>query len=334
MNKAINRQWIYAKRPEGAVGLDTFELRESTVPKPGPGEVLLRLLAVSIDPAQRAWMMTATYRPRLEPGELMPAFAIGEVVASQTPGLAVGDWVEGDFGWQDYAISTPQLVKKRDKRLPLEQLMGVLNITGLTAYFGLLEVGRPRAGETVLVSGAAGAVGCIAVQIAKIAGCRVVAVAGGAEKGKWLTETLGADAAIDYKAGNLRAALKAAAPDGIDVYFDNTGGEILENALAVMNRNGRVACCGAVAQYDGADWGAGPRGVPGVLVSKRIRMEGFIVMDFDKQRKAAERAMIRWISEGKLQAPVQVVEGLEQAPQGLIDLLAGRNFGKMMVRVA
>jgi len=330
----MNRQWIYSKRPEGAVGHEHFELRRSEIPKPGPGQILARMRAVSVDPAQRAWMMTRTYRPMLKPGEIMPAFALAEVVESNAPGFAPGDIVDGDLGWQDYVLVSPKDVRHRDPGHPLEHLIGVLNITGLTAYFGLLEVGRPRPGETVVVSGAAGAVGCIAVQIARLAGCRVVGVAGGADKCRWLTDELGVDAAVDYKAGGLRDALKAACPLGIDVYFDNTGGEILEAVLSLMNQGGRVACCGAVSQYDAAEWGAGPRGVPGLLVARRIRMEGFIVMDYYNRRRAAEASLSDWLKSGALKAPVDVVEGLEHAPQALVDLLGGRNRGKMMVRVS
>ncbi|WP_150305204.1 NADP-dependent oxidoreductase [Pseudomonas saliphila] len=329
----VNRQWIYAQRPTGAVGLEHFRLQETSIPVPGPGQALVRLRGLSVDPAQRAWMMTRTYRPQLQPGEVMAAFGIGEVMESNVPDLAPGDLVDGDLGWQDFALVTPESVRVRNKNESLEHLIGVLGITGLTAYFGLLEVGRPRPGETVVVSGAAGAVGCIAVQIARIAGCRVVAVAGGAEKCRWLTEELGVDAAVDYKAGNLREALKAACPDGIDVYFDNTGGEILEVSLSLMNAHGRVACCGAVSQYNQADWGGGPSGVPGVLVAKRIRMEGFLVMDFYKQRKAAERTLSNWIRHGQLNPSMDIVEGLENAPKALIDLLHGTNRGKMMVRI-
>lgn len=328
-----NRQWIYARRPEGALAASDFELREAPLPLPGPGQALARVRMVSVDPAQRAWMMGPTYRPQLQPGEVMPAFALAEVQASNAPGLKAGDIVEGDFGWQDYALVSPGAARRRDRSQSLEHLMGVLGITGLTAYFGLFEVGRPRPGETVLISAAAGAVGSIAVQLARIAGCRVVGIAGGAEKCRRLKETLGADAAVDYKAGGLREALKAACPEGIDVYFDNTGGEILDTAMSLMNLRGRIACCGSVSQYDQAGWAGGARGVPGLVIAKRLRMEGFIVMDFDAQRRAAETALLAWIASGRLVVPVDVRDGLGLAPQALVDLLQGRNFGKLMVRV-
>ncbi|MDO8703828.1 MAG: NADP-dependent oxidoreductase [Sulfuricaulis sp.] len=336
MNQALrNRQWIFARRPEGQLGVEHFEMRETASPAPGPGQVLVRVRAASIDPAQRAWILTETYRARLEPGEMMPSFGLAEVVESNTPGLKPGDIVEGNFGWQDYAVANPRHVMRRDATQALEHLIHLLGITGLTAYFGLLEVGRPRPGETVLVSAAGGAVGTLAAQIAKIGGCRVVGVAGGAEKCRWLTEELGLDAAVDYKAGGLREAMKAACPQGIDVYFDNTAGEILDSALSLMNQHGRVVCCGYVSQYDHAEpGGGGPLGVPGTLIAKRIRMEGFLALDFDKNRKSAEAALANWVKTGALKAPVHVVNGLENAPQALIDLLAGRNLGKMMVRVS
>jgi NADPH-dependent curcumin reductase CurA len=295
--------------------------------------VLLRVRMVSVDPAQRAWMMSRTYRSQLQPGEIMPAFALGEVVHSLTPELNVGDIVEGDLGWQDWTVVTPSQVVRRDSRQPLERLIGVLNIAGLTAYFGLFEVGRIRAGETVVVSGAAGSVGSLAVQIACIAGCRVVGIAGGADKCSRLKDQLGVDAVVDRKADDFRDALKAACPNGVDVYFDNTGGMILETALTLMNLRGRVICCGAVAQYDSGNWGAGVAGVPGVLISRRIRMEGFICMDFDKQRRSAEAALSHWMDTGRLTAPMHCVDGLEHAPQALVDLLAGENFGKVAVLV-
>ncbi len=328
-----NRQWIYARKPEGALGVEHFELRSSRPPEPTPGQALLRVRMVSVDPAQRAWMMSRTYRPQLQPGEMMPAFALGEVVHSLTPDLKPGDIVEGDLGWQDWSVVTPSQVVRRDPRQPLERLIGVLNIAGLTAYFGLFEVGRIRAGETVVVSGAAGSVGSLAVQIARIAGCRVVGIAGGADKCRRLVEQLGVDAVVDRKADDFRGALKVACPNGVDVYFDNTGGAILENTLALMNFRGRVICCGAVAQYDRGDWGAGVTGVPGVLISRRIRMEGFICMDFDKQRRSAEAALARWVESGQLKAPMHCIGGLENAPQALVGLLGGENFGKVAVRV-
>ena len=329
----MNRQWLYAKQPAGKIAADTFEWTETAIPVPGAGEVLVRTRMLSLDPANRAWMMGKTYRDALQPGQVMSGFAIGEVVDSQAAGFAPGDIVEGDWGWQDYAALPARRLVKRTIRAPLEMLIGPLSITGLTAYFGLLEVGRPKPGNTVLVSAAAGAVGTMVGQIAKLAGCRVVGTAGGQDKCDWLTRELGFDAAVDYKAGGVRRALAAACPSGIDVYFDNTGGAVLDAALSLMNLRGRIACCGNVSQYDVEKPAPGPMAVPGLVVTKRLRMEGFIVMDFFDRRAEAEARLARWVEEGRIKAIVDVVDGLEKAPEALIGLFEGRNRGKMAVRV-
>lgn len=331
---AINRQWIFKQRPTGAVGPEHFEMKESPVPSPREGEVLVKNRLLSIDPANRAWMNGATYRGQLEGGQVMDGFAIGEVVESTVPHLKSGDIVEGSLGWQDYAVKPARELAKRSGEYPLEMLLGVLGITGLTAYYGILDVARIRAGETVLVSGAAGAVGSIAGQIARIAGCRVIGTAGGQEKCDWLVSELGFDGAVDYKAGNVRRSLKPLCPEGIDAYFDNTGGEVLEAALALMNLHGRIACCGNVSQYNTGAAPAGTASVPGFLVTKRIKMEGFIVMDFMATRAKAEAALHGWMQSGKLKAPTDILEGLEQAPAGLAGMFEGRNKGKMAVRVS
>ncbi|MBS0521770.1 MAG: NADP-dependent oxidoreductase [Proteobacteria bacterium] len=329
----MNRQWLYAKPPTGRIGVDTFQWRETAIPAPRAGEVLVRTRMLSLDPANRAWMMGKTYRDALEPGQVMSGFAIGEVVDSTVAGFAKGDLVEGDWGWQEYAALPAARLTRRTLEAPLELLVGPLSVTGLTAYFGLLEVGRPKPGDTVLVSAAAGAVGTMVGQIAKLAGCRVVGTAGGQDKCDWLTRDLGFDAAVDYKAGGVRRALAAACPGGIDVYFDNTGGAVLEAALSLMNLRGRIVCCGNVSQYDVDKPAPGPMAVPGLVVTKRLRLEGFIVMDFYDRRAEAEARLARWVSEGRIKAVVDVVEGLEKAPEALIGLFAGRNRGKMAVRV-
>ncbi len=329
----MNRQWLYAKQPAGKIGKDTFQWTETAIPSPRSGEVLVRTRMLSLDPANRAWMMGKTYRDVLEPGQVMNGFTIGEVVESNAAEFSKGDIVEGDWGWQDYAVRPARRLTKRTVKAPLEMLIGPLSVTGLTAYFGLLEVGRPKPGDTVLVSAAAGAVGTMVGQIAKLVGCRVVGTAGGQDKCDWIVRELGFDAAVDYKAGGVRRALAAACPDGIDVYFDNTGGPVLDAALSLMNLRGRIACCGNVSQYDVEKPGPGPMAVPGLVVTKRLRMEGFIVMDFYDQRAEAETRLARWVAEGKIKAVVDVVDGLEKAPEALIGLFEGRNKGKMAVRV-
>lgn len=330
---AKNKQWIYARKPEGQVTAAHFDLAETDMPEPGKGEALVKTTLLSLDPASRAWMAGRTYRAMLEPGEVMAGWGLGEVVASNTPKFAVGDRVSGEFGWQRYAALPGHALTKHDPRHKPEHILGVLGITGLTAYFGLLDVGHPRPGETVLVSGAAGAVGTIAGQIAKIVGCRVVGTTGGADKCRWLVEELGFDAAIDYKAGGLHHAIKKACPNGVDVYFDNTGGDVLAAALARMNLWGRVVCCGNVSQYNATAPAGGPAGVPGFLVTKRIRMEGFVVMDFYQRRAQAEAALAEMVETGKLKAAVDIVEGFDNMPMALEGLFAGKNRGKLMVRV-
>jgi NADPH-dependent curcumin reductase CurA len=264
---------------------------------------------------------------------VMAGGGIAEVVSSRAPGLTAGDIVFGDTGWQEYAAVPAKHLSKLPKIEPMTHLLSVYGIAGLTAYFGLLDVGKPKVGETVVVSAAAGSVGSIVGQIAKIKGCRVVGIAGGQEKCRWLTSELGLDAAVDYKDGAVFKALKAAAPDGIDIYFDNVGGDILEACLAQMNNRGRIACCGAVSQYDGVPSASGPRGVPGLIVVKRLTMQGFIVMDYMERRNEAVRDLQSWVASGTLKVQEDVIDGLENTPKALIGLLAGENRGKRMIRV-
>jgi NADPH-dependent curcumin reductase CurA len=330
----VNRQWILLGRPKGRLAASDFALRETPVPEPGPGEVLARTLYISVDAANRAWMSPVrTYIDPVEPGQVMRAMTLGEVIRSNDPSLLPGDVVEGMGGWQDFAVAPAREVQRVERRRPLSMILSGIGVTSLTAYFGLLEVGRPRAGETVLVSAAAGAVGSVAGQIARIQGCRVVGLAGSDEKCRWLTGELRLDAAIDYKRGDLVRAVREACPQGVDVYFDNVGGPVLEAALFAMRPRGRVVCCGAVSQYDTGSPEPGPRGVPGLLVVKRLRMEGFIVMDYYARRREAEDVLAGWIADGRLVIREDIVEGLEGAPRALIGLLHGDNIGKRLVRV-
>jgi NADPH-dependent curcumin reductase CurA len=330
----INRQILLVEKPAGKLGPEHFRLVEAAVPQPKDGEVLLRVRYISLDAANRAWMHGATYRSAVETGSVMAGGAVAEVVDSRAAGLAPGDLVFGDTGWQEFAAVPARHLVKLPRLEPVTHLLSVYGIAGLTAYFGLLAVGKPVAGETVVVSAAAGSVGSIVGQIARIKGCRTVGIAGGADKCRWLTDDLGFDAAVDYKAGNLFKALKAAAPSGIDVYFDNVGGEILEACLPQMNLRGRIACCGAVSQYDGAPSPHGPRGVPGLIVVKRLTMQGFIVMDYDDRRDEALADLQAWVRSGQLKVQEDIIDGLANTPAALIGLLAGDNRGKRMVRVA
>lgn len=263
MTATTNRQVLLVEKPTGKLGPEHFKMSESAIPEPKDGEALLRVRYISLDAANRAWMHGATYRAAVETNTVMAGGGIAEVISSKAPGLVAGDIVFGDTGWQNFAAVPAKQLSKMPKLEPMTHLLSVYGIAGLTAYFGLLDVGKPKAGETVVVSAAAGSVGSIVGQIAKIKGCRVVGIAGGKDKCHWLTSELGFDAAVDYKDGNLFKALKAAAPDGIDVYFDNVGGEILEACLAQMNLRGRISCCGAISQYDGAPQATARAACPG-----------------------------------------------------------------------
>jgi hypothetical protein len=330
-----NRQIVLDRLPQGdKLGPEHFRLTtDAARPTPGEGEVLLRTRYISLDAANRAWMQGATYRSALTSGQVMAGGALAEVMESNVGHLVPGDVVFADTGWQDYAVLPGKRLTKLPPLEPMTHLMSVFGIAGLTAYFGLLECGKPKAGETVVVSAAAGSVGSIVGQIAKIKGCKVVGIAGGAEKGRWLVDELGFDVALDYKAGDLRRQMKEAIPEGIDVYFDNTGGDILETCLFAMKNFGRIACCGAVSQYDGAAPPHGPRGVPGLIVTKRLTLRGFVVMDFDDQREAALKDLQGWVASGQIKVQEDIIEGLENTPTALIGLLAGENRGKRMVKV-
>ena len=333
MSAASNRQILLVEKPTGKLSPDHFKMAEAAMPVPKDGEALLKVQYISLDAANRAWMHGATYRSAVEANTVMAGGGIAEVVSSHSPRLKPGDIVFGDTGWQQYAAVPAKHLSKMPRMDPMTNLLSVYGIAGLTAYFGLLHVGQPKEGETVVVSAAAGSVGSIVGQIAKIKGCRVIGIAGGKDKCDWLVNDLKFDAAVDYKDGATFKALKAAAPKGIDVYFDNVGGDILEACISQMNLRGRIACCGAISQYDGAPSATGPRGVPGLIVVKRLRMEGFIVMDYMDQRDAALKELQGWVASGQLKVQEDVIDGLENTPQALIGLLAGENRGKRMIRL-
>jgi NADPH-dependent curcumin reductase CurA len=329
-----NRQIVLDRLPQSdRLAPEHFALSASERPTAGEGEVLLKTRYISLDAANRAWMQGATYRAALAPGQVMAGGGLAEVVESRVPHLKPGDMVFADTGWQEYAALPGKHLKALPDLKPETHLLSVYGVAGLTAYFGLLECGQPKAGETVVVSAAAGSVGSIVGQIARIKGCRVVGVAGGAEKGQWLVDELGFDAAVDYKSPEFKRQLRAAVPDGIDVYFDNTGGDIFEACLFAMRNHGRIACCGAVSQYDGAAPPHGPRGVPGLIVTKRLTLRGFVVMDFAEQNDRALADLQSWVASGQLKVQEDVIDGLENLPKALIGLLAGENRGKRMVRV-
>jgi NADPH-dependent curcumin reductase CurA len=334
MTEAANRQILLAETPRGKLGPEHFRLSHAPMPEPKDGEVLLRVRYISLDAANRAWMQGATYREAVGAGSVMAGGSISEVIDSKAPGYSPGDLVFADTGWQDYVALPAKRLVKVPKIEPMTHLLSVYGIAGLTAYFGLLRIGRPVEGETVVISAAAGSVGSLAGQIAKIKGCRVIGIAGGKAKCDWLIQDLGFDAAVDYKADSVFKALKSAAPQGIDVYFDNVGGEIFEACLAQMKNHGRIVCCGAVSAYDGAAPTTGPRGVPGLIVVKRLTLTGFIVTDFFAEREVAIADLHAWVTAGRLKVQEDVIVGLEKTPLALIGLLAGENRGKRMVKVA
>lgn len=333
MTASESRQITLTESPAGKLLASNFGLETVAVPTAGDGELLIRVLYISIDAANRAWMQGRTYRDQVLPGTKMAGGALGEVVVSNDPAFAPGDIVEADMGWCDYVALPASQVQKRKQRGPLTHLLSILGITGKTAYFGMLHIGKPLAGETVVVSAAAGAVGSVAGQLAKTRGARVVGIAGSDKKCKWLTDELGFDAAINYNNEPVMKALKRDAPDGVDVFFDNVGGDIFEGVLFRMNTHGRIVCCGAVSQYDTDTPTHGPRGVPGLIVTKRLKVEGFIVMDFDGQAEA-EAELAGFSAQGSIKVAEDIVEGLENAPQALVGLLSGENYGKRLVHVA
>jgi NADPH-dependent curcumin reductase len=335
MSRQENLQFRLRSRPQGMVSRDNFEMVTTPIAAPAPGEVLVEVLYLSIDPAMRGWLNEArSYIRPVAIGEVMRAQGVGRVVRSQDPSLAVGDLVVGNPGVQTHAVLRAQEVTRIDPRLaPLPRFLGALGMPGMTAYFGLLEVGRPQPGETVVVSGAAGAVGGLVGQVARIHGCRAVGIAGGAEKCSYLLDDLRFDAAIDYRAEDVKEALKRHCPQGIHVYFDNVGGDILEAALARLARGARVVICGAISQYNVEGGARGPANYLSLLVN-RASMTGMVVFDYAARYAEAQREIAGWIASGQLQAREHVVQGLETFPETLQMLFRGANFGKLVLGVA
>jgi NADPH-dependent curcumin reductase CurA len=331
---AVNHQFRLASRPQGMVGREHFDYIEEAVPELADGQVLVQNSYISLDPAMRGWMAEGrSYIPPVEIGEVMRAGTVGTVVESKGHKLAVGDHVSGWLGVQEYAVCDEQAVFKVDTtEIPLPKYLGALGMPGMTAYFGLLDVGVPKEGETVVVSGAAGAVGSVAGQIARLKGCRVVGIAGGPDKSAWIVDELGFDAAIDYKSEDVGDALRKHCPEGIDVYFDNVGGDILDAALARLARGARVVLCGAISQYNNLDSMRGPSNYMSLLVN-RARMQGFVVIDYMSRYPDAMREMAGWIADGQLVAREDVTEGFESFPEALGKLFAGENVGKLVLKV-
>ncbi|HIK72528.1 MAG TPA: NADP-dependent oxidoreductase [Gammaproteobacteria bacterium] len=330
-----NKQVIIDSLPEGKLVEGNYRLVESSLPQASSGEVLVKTISFAITAGTRAGLQgSASYAGAPKAGIVMNSTGIGEVVESAEESFPVGSKVLTQTGWQDYSLQKIEsLTLMRDDVDP-ELYLGPLGINGLTAYFGLLEVGDPKSKDTVMVSAAAGSVGHMVGQIAKIKGCHVIGVCGNDDKCNILIEELGFDTALNYKDANFRQNLKDATPNGLDVYFDNTGGMILGSALFRMNTGGRIACCGVVSQYDTSSPEPGPRGIPGLLINNRIKMEGFLVFDFAEKYDHATSEILEWIESGDLKILTDKVEGLEAAPRAFVDLLAGGNIGTRIVRLS
>jgi NADPH-dependent curcumin reductase CurA len=338
MAELKNRQWLLGARPVGMIKESDYRWNETTVPPLEDGEVLLRNLAFSFDPTQRGWMSMDTYVPAIPIGAAMRAAAVSQVVESKKSGFAPGDLVQGMAGWEDYTVTDGQGMLALQKLPPGADpllALSLLGITGLTAYFGVLDIGLPKAGETFVVSGAAGATGSVAGMLAKIKGCRVIGIAGGPQKCAWLRGEAGFDGAIDYKNEDVGAALSRLCPKGIDIYFDNVGGEILDEVMARIANGARIVLCGGISQYNQPQgvFGAGPRNYFN-LILRNARMEGYIVLKFAKRFPEAVAELARWHAEGRIKNQLDVAHGLENAPKTIIRLFTGANFGKQLLQLA
>ncbi len=330
----LNGQWRLASRPVGNFKDGDFTWTQEPVPALADGEVLVRAVYLSLDPTNRIWAAQDSYLPAVEIGAVMRGGGIGVIEESTNSAFAEGDIVQGMFGWQQYYVTSGKDLQKLPKLpVPLDAWSGLLGHIGLTAYYGLLEIGLPKAGETVVVSTAAGAVGSLVGQIAKIKGCRVIGLTGSDEKCAWIVKDLGYDVAINYKKEDVGEALKRECPKGIDVYFDNVGGDILNEVLGRIALRGRIVCCGMISMYNSTEPVPGPANIMN-LVSRRARMEGFIVLDYQSRAEECFRELIGWWMAGKLKYRVDVSEGLESAPAAIRRLFDGSNAGKLLVRVS
>lgn len=331
-----NRRWLLKTRPQGMIKDSDFELVEGSIPQPGPGELVVRVTHLSFDPTQRGWLAADSYLPAVKIGDPVRAFAVGEVVASQHDGFQLGQKVQGGFGWQEYVLTPGYTELGPITPLPPgatpEQSLGVFGVTGLTAWFGLTDIGRPKAGDTVLVSGAAGATGSVAVQIAKALGCKAIGIAGGPEKCAWVTGVAGADACIDYKSEAVAARIKELAPDGVDVVFENVGGEILEAGLMNLAMHARVVLCGGISSYNAEDLSQMHGIRPYMqLTIMRARMEGFIVLDYAARFAEGVQALAGLMAQGKLTSAEDIQHGFENCPATLRRLFEGKNLGKQIL---
>lgn len=340
MSNRMNGQWRLKSRPEGMVQESDFEYVEEPVPELGDGEFLIRNLYFAFEPAMRGWLNDVkSYVPPVQLGEVMRASTVGQVVESNNPDYAVGAYVSGMMGWQEYAISNgdPGMMGRFAKvpdGIPPYLVLSALGGTGLTAYFGMMDIGEPKEGDVVVVSGAAGATGSVAGQIARIKGAsKVVGIAGGPDKCRWLTEELGFDAAIDYKSEDVKARLEEECPKGIDIFFDNVGGQILDDALLNMAQFGRIVLCGGISSYNEAELPPGPKNYM-QLVIRRCKMQGFILIDYLKDAPQAVAELGSWIASGELKHAEDIQEGIENTPSTFLRLFQGKNMGKQLLKIA
>jgi hypothetical protein len=333
---ATYRRVVLARRPPGEPAESDFRLETQPMPDVPPGHVLVRVLYLSLDPYMRGRMRdVASYAAPVAIGEPMPGGTVGEIAKSNSPRFQVGDIVEDRLGWQEFAVASPHTLRKIDPELAtITTANGILGMPGMTAYFGLFEVAPPKPGETVVISAASGAVGQVVGQLARIAGCRAVGIAGGPRKCAFIKDELGFDAAIDYKAEkDLSAAIKRACPNGVDVYFDNVGGEVSDAVFANLNFFARVSLCGSISMYNADKPQLGPR-MLFTFVGRRVNLRGFIVSDFASRFEPARKQMGEWVRQGRLKYKEDIVAGLENAPKAFIGLLRGENFGKLQIKVA
>jgi len=333
-----NRRWVLSSRPQGMVNKDNFKFEESELKEIKDNQMLLKNLYFGFDPTQRGWLNDMkSYMPPVQIGEVMRSSTISQVIESNVAGFQEGDLVQGSFGWQEFAITDGKAGFMNASKIPEgvspTASLSVFGVTGLTAYFGLLDIGEPKEGETVVISGAAGATGSIAGQIAKLRGCRVIGIAGGAKKCRWLTEEANFDAAIDYKDSNLPEALREICPKGIDIVFDNVGGEFLDTSLTLINMNARIVLCGAISTYNNEVPAPGPSNYMSLVIN-RAKMEGFIVLDYLDRFPEAINHLSKWVEDKEITYLEDIQEGIENAPDTLIRLFTGQNFGKQLLKIA
>jgi NADPH-dependent curcumin reductase len=336
MTTKVNRQWCLVSHPVGLITESNFEWKQEPVPTLEEGQILVRNIYLSLDPTNRGWLdERGNYLPPVAIGEVMRGFGIGIVEQSRNANFSEGTLVQGFLGWQDYAIvdGTNLSELPKDPSVPLTAYLGIFGFIGMTAYFGLLDIGKLKVGETLVVSGAAGAVGSLVGQIGKIKGCRVVGIAGSEEKCRWLKDKLGFDAAINYKTESVLESLQQHCPDGIDVYFENVGGEILDAVLSLINLRARIVLCGLISQYNAIEPVPGPYNLLNI-VTQRAKLEGFIVLDYFNRAQEALADLSQWYAQGKIKYRVDVIDGLENAPRTMNKLFDGTHQGKLIVRVS